>query len=119
MSLTSKYPGTCKSCGKPFAAGTLIDWVKGEGSKHINCATATVAAPRQPGQASEKQVSYLRKLIRRVERIQMFDSFSGSGAQLAQDAENQIAKFGGWNALTSKQASGLIDQLAGAADDEM
>ena len=123
MSITAKYPGTCKACGKPFAAGTQIEWQKGEGSRHLNCngaaAAAPAAAPRKPGQASDKQIAYLRKLIRRVERISQFDSFSGSGVQVADETEERIHKLGGWDALTSRQASELIDSLAQAADDEM
>jgi len=67
----------------------------------------------------DKQISYLNKLLHRVERIQMFDSFGGSGAQLADEVRDQVQRWGGMEGLTSKQASQLIDQLSAAADDEM
>lgn len=80
---------------------------------------SAASAPRTPGAASEKQITYLGKLLRRVEHIRMFDSFSGSGAELASEVRDQIRQWGGMTSLTSRQASQLIDQLAGAADDEM
>lgn len=119
MSITAKHPGTCKACGKAFAAGTQIEWQKGEGSRHVNCNGAVAAAPRKQGQATDKQIAYLHRLMRRVEHIDQFDSFSGSGAQVIDETEDQIRKWGGWNALTSKQASELIESLVSAADDEM
>ena len=45
MRITSKYHGTCKACGKPFSAGSTIEWTKDGGGKHINCANAPAATP--------------------------------------------------------------------------
>lgn len=73
----------------------------------------------RPGQASEKQCAAIRKLLRRVEHVRMFDSFSGTGPQLVDQVEDQIRQWGGMSKLTSKQASQIIDQLIGAVEDEM
>ena len=40
--MTARYSGTCRDCGKGFAAGTLIDYTKrarkGQKTAHANCA---------------------------------------------------------------------------------
>ena len=38
MVITSKYKGTCKSCGGSIRRGEKIDWSKGSGARHIDCA---------------------------------------------------------------------------------
>lgn len=48
MRITSKYAGTCKACGKPFDAGTTIEWTKDAGAKHVDCATAPAATTATP-----------------------------------------------------------------------
>lgn len=35
--MNSKYPGTCKACGRRFEVGTPIFWSKAAGSKHQEC----------------------------------------------------------------------------------
>lgn len=47
MTITAKYPGTCKRCGKGIRAGEQIEWVKGQGANHIDCA-AHQPAPASP-----------------------------------------------------------------------
>lgn len=71
--------------------------------------------------ASDKQRRAIGKLLRRVEHIRRFDSFPGSGEQLADEIWGQIGTWGGLDSLslTSKQASQLLDQLIGAVEDEM
>lgn len=45
LSITAKFPGTCKACSRRIAVGTQIYWVKGSGAKHADCrAAATEAA---------------------------------------------------------------------------
>jgi len=38
MTITAKFPGKCALCGERFAAGTQINWRKGEPSSHAACA---------------------------------------------------------------------------------
>lgn len=48
MVISSKYPGKCKRCGKPFAAGDQIEWEKAAGATHLTtdvCAEAPDALP--------------------------------------------------------------------------
>ena len=54
-----------------------------------------------------------------MEHVQMFDSFSGNGAQLADEIQGEISKAGGMAKLSSKQASNFIGTLIDALDDEM
>lgn len=44
LSITAKFPGTCKSCGGRIAIGQQVYWIKGEGAKHTNCQEARGAA---------------------------------------------------------------------------
>lgn len=41
--MTSRFNGKCKRCGKPIAAGSLVDWVKGQGATHATEADCAVA----------------------------------------------------------------------------
>ena len=81
--------------------------------------THAQAAPPAPGMATDRQRETLRKLLRRVENIERFDSFSGSGAQVADDIRTEIESLGGTKALRSRDASRMISTLIGCADDEM
>ncbi len=44
MAMPAKYAGTCKACGRGFAAGTSIDWTKATGSRHAVCPTSAAPA---------------------------------------------------------------------------
>ena len=35
--LDSKYPGKCKKCGKPYAAGDSVKWLKNVGCFCVKC----------------------------------------------------------------------------------
>lgn len=71
------------------------------------------------GGASEKQLAALAKMLRKLEKVGMFDSFSGNGAEAADGIREKIAKLGGKDKLTSRQASELIQEVSGYLDDEM
>lgn len=43
--MVSKYPGKCRACGYPFAAGSQIKWGAGV-TLHANCQTAFEAQDR-------------------------------------------------------------------------
>lgn len=44
LSITAKFPGTCKGCRGRIAVGQQIYWIKGEGAKHANCEEARSVA---------------------------------------------------------------------------
>jgi hypothetical protein len=44
LSITAKFPGTCKGCGGRIAPGQQIYWIKGTGSRHVDCEAARSAA---------------------------------------------------------------------------
>ena len=46
MTMTAKYPGKCRACGKPIYCGDKIEWTKEGGARHVNCGAATEAAPK-------------------------------------------------------------------------
>jgi predicted RNA-binding Zn-ribbon protein involved in translation (DUF1610 family) len=37
MTITSKYPGTCRSCGGRIRVGERVNWQRGQGASHIAC----------------------------------------------------------------------------------
>lgn len=43
MTITSKYYGTCQSCGMRFAPGAIINWTRGSGVYHANMADCVAA----------------------------------------------------------------------------
>jgi hypothetical protein len=36
MTITARYPGTCATCGRPFAANTVIQWER-RTARHLEC----------------------------------------------------------------------------------
>lgn len=46
--MTSKFPGFCRTCKQKFPAGTLITWEKGVGSAHVACPPKPVASVVEP-----------------------------------------------------------------------
>lgn len=50
MTMTAKFAGRCSTCGGRIAAGTQIEWSKGAGARHVECASGAAATPAvQPG----------------------------------------------------------------------
>lgn len=47
MSITAKYAGTCAACGSRFGAGTVIEWSKSGGSRHVTC-PGTIVHSKEP-----------------------------------------------------------------------
>ncbi len=48
MTMASKFPGTCRTCGTAFPAGTVIHWTRASGAKHADlhlCASLAAAPP--------------------------------------------------------------------------
>lgn len=37
LSITAKFPGTCRGCGGRIAVGEQVYWVKGAGARHVAC----------------------------------------------------------------------------------
>jgi DNA repair protein RadD len=44
LSITAKFPGTCRGCRGRIAVGQQVYWVKGSGAKHVDCGAVEVAA---------------------------------------------------------------------------
>ena len=44
MTMTSKFRGTCVSCGQPIAKGAQIEWSRATGAKHLTCATSAASS---------------------------------------------------------------------------
>lgn len=60
MILVSKYPGTCTACGKSYAVGDRVDWVKGvRGAKHAVCSAEgkEIAAKVAESRATDADIS--------------------------------------------------------------
>ncbi len=48
--IIAKFPGKCSECGGRISAGAQIEWTKGEGARHVKCASGEVeAAKAEPG----------------------------------------------------------------------
>lgn len=37
LSITAKYPGTCRGCGGRIVVGDQVYWIKGTGARHVDC----------------------------------------------------------------------------------
>lgn len=44
LSITAKFPGTCRGCHARIAVGQQIYWVKGSGARHVDCEAMAVVA---------------------------------------------------------------------------
>lgn len=122
MTITAKFPGTCPTCGNHIHVGDKVEWAKGEKARHTDCGAAKSAPATQPrpaNAATDKQLSALRRMLSRLERVQQFDSFGGNGSSAAQHVRDDIRKLGGMDALTRAQASEMLDHVGGLLDDEM
>lgn len=117
MVITAKFSSTCPACNHSISAGTKVEWNKGQKARHADCTAAAsppASAPRNPGEASAKQLSFLRSLCRQLERVQ-FDSMGGSGLTAAQEIRTAARKHG----LTARECSELIAAAQQMIDDEM
>ena len=45
MTIQAKFPGRCATCGATFAAGTSINWQRGQQTSHAACPTTSRARP--------------------------------------------------------------------------
>lgn len=119
MTITAKFASRC-TCGCEIFPGMRVEWTKGSPARHVACAAEAAAkaaastSPRTPGQASDKQIALLNRLASKLDRVGMFDSFSGSGADVADSIRSQMTKT-----LTARKASELIDLALGSLSDEM
>lgn len=48
MTITAKFAGTCRKCGKPIMVGEKIEWEKGRGAAHLECPVAKPAGQVDP-----------------------------------------------------------------------
>jgi hypothetical protein len=48
MTITAKYPGTCRECGGRIQQGDRIEWEKGAGAAHVECPAQPTVVEREP-----------------------------------------------------------------------
>lgn len=48
MTITAKFPGTCKICLRPIRIGEKIEWQKGAGATHLKCVGKTPVTLNSP-----------------------------------------------------------------------
>lgn len=48
MTITAKFPGTCKKCNGNISAGTQIEWSKGNGAQHVTCPEKHTSPEQKP-----------------------------------------------------------------------
>lgn len=53
MKLESKYPGTCKTCGKPYQKGETIEWSRENGTHHTKCLQLSLFPERTEHEANQ------------------------------------------------------------------
>ena len=90
MTMTAKYNGKCRVCGKAIRAGEKIEWTKAGGARHLNCesssnrvSTASMVAPTSRrkasnGKATDRQVRYAMRLLGRLGARGWHDTDMGS-----------------------------------------
>ena len=58
MTITAKFPGTCRRCHGPISVGSQIEWEKSSGASHLKCPDGNhpqaAAGPRKTGQLWEE-----------------------------------------------------------------
>ena len=52
MSITAKFAGRCTRCTHSIVVGSTIEWQKGVGSHHVDCARAVATATAGAGAAT-------------------------------------------------------------------
>lgn len=85
---------------------------RAHGSRGSSGARAGSGARRAA--ASDRQLAAIRRMLGRLSRVEMFDSFHGSGAEVAAEIDAKIRK-----GITRGEASAIMDQISALIDDEM
>lgn len=96
-----------------MASAQRIFSARDEQPKTAKGPKAARVAVRKSG-ASDRQVAALRRLTRRLERVELFDSINGTGAVFAREIEREMER-----GLSRRRASELIDSAIFALEDEM
>ena len=105
----------------------MIAFDKLEAANKLVAGTASIiggtpvaaSEPQNTNKASASQLTALRNMLRKLDRIALFDSFGGTGEDAVYAVREDIEKAGGYGALTRKQASEFISAVSGWIDDEM
>lgn len=66
--MASKFPGTCRSCGARFDAGTMILWSKAGGSKHVECPKAVESVAAKSAQDDNADEIAMREMEAAADR---------------------------------------------------
>lgn len=108
-----RFPKTRRADVEQMAGRHYADGATAPEAAAPRTRSAVHASPT--ARPSPAQAALLTKLARRLERVDQFDSFSGSGAQHAEAIYRELA-----SAKTDRRrASELIDAAMGLLDDEM
>ena len=99
MTMTAKYNGTCRTCGKSITKGEKIEWTKDGGAKHISCASNRVS-PRSMV-ASSKQINYALNLLHKLGPRGWHDTDMGQGSPMPNRTEVE--------GMTGREVSALIN----------
>ena len=69
VTIMSKWDGQCKRCGKPYAKGALVRWIKGFGCLHPRCSSSAFEAGIAYNVANHKRTVFGKKQSEEATRI--------------------------------------------------
>ena len=58
MVITARFSSVCPDCGSRIAAGSKVEWRKGDKARHVNCSNTSTPALESRG--SESGIVYTR-----------------------------------------------------------
>ena len=85
MTITAKYAATCPACHLAIAAGSKIEWSKGNPAKHSACAASPVAPTARVAPAQNRAARYYGGSRSRACKTGGNCSSSGSGKGCGSD----------------------------------
>jgi hypothetical protein len=53
MTILAKFPGVCSACHRAIAKGSVIEWSKGAGARHVDAEACKAAAPKPAPQIGD------------------------------------------------------------------
>lgn len=121
MTIVAKFPGTCRACGQPVAAGERVEWTKGEGVTHERCATKAAPKPEAPARtyAPTKEQEDALALFRTGDSLAI-EAGAGTGKtstllMLAESAPNKRGQYMAFNKAIVLEAQAKMPATVNAA----
>lgn len=133
MTMTARFAGTCKACHHGFPVGTLVEWTRGVGARHVAGACPTTPPPAPASRMVVRSVA-IPALLSIVEFLAAAHGRGlrypkarflapGGGELLLKRAGNASAHTGAVNVLVAGEWVGRINldgtvvgRLAGRSD---